>query len=356
MKEHGGNIYKFSKEIGIPFERVIDFSASINPLGISEKVKAMIKKGLKSLHNYPDPDNRVLREKIGEYHGIDPETIQCGNGSTELIYLIIRALRPKTVLIPQPTFSEYERACKTVGRKVRVVSYRLKREKDFAINPEEFISSLITHHSSRSFDMVFLCNPNNPTGQLIKRDDVLRIAGAAKKLKSYIVVDEAFIDFCPEESVITDVKNNPYLIVLRSMTKFYGLAGLRVGYGVFPLHLIERLKRFKEPWTVNTLAQMAAIRAFDDTAYKKATLNLIEMEKRFLEKHFKGLGLRFFSSQANFYLLKIDNAGKIQEFLKKKGILVRDCSNFKGLDSSYIRVAVKNRKDNLLLLNAFKKL
>ncbi|GAB4535525.1 MAG: histidinol-phosphate transaminase [Thermodesulfovibrionia bacterium] len=352
---HGGNIYRLAEEIGVREDRVIDFSASINPLGVSERVKVVIKKGLGSIHNYPDPDTKRLCEVIAQHHNIAPETIICGNGSTELIYLTVRAIKPKTVLIPQPTFSEYERACKTAGYKLQVTSYKLKREDDFQINPDEFVSSLITNHSSQPFDMVFLCNPNNPTGNLLEKAEVLKIADAAKKLKCYLIVDEAFIDFCPEDSVITEVKHNPYLIVLRSMTKFYCLAGLRIGYGVFPLSLIERLKGFKEPWTVNTIAQMSAIAALMDREYVRRTSVLMETEKRFLEDGFKRLGIEFFPSSANFYLLRLNRVKRLIHYLKRHGILVRDCSNFRGLDSSYIRVAVKNRKDNMLLLKGLVK-
>jgi threonine-phosphate decarboxylase len=359
--EHGGNIYSLAEELKIQERKVIDFSASINPLGVSKKVKAEIRKHLKYLHNYPDPEAKRLRKYLAQYHRIDPEMILCGNGSTELIYLIARALKPKNVLIPAPTFSEYERACKASGE-LRVMSYELKRENNFDINPDEFISALRTPNSNPPFppllkggegglcDMAFLCNPNNPTGRLLKKENVLKIAEAAKNLKCVLVVDEAFIDFCPEDTMINEVQNNPYLIVLRSMTKFYALSGLRIGYGVFPEHLIETLKRYKEPWTVNSLAQRAAVIALKDKVYRKETSRLMAEEKRFLEKDFKKLGIEFFQSDANFYLLKISNAHEIYKQLKKKGILVRDCSNFGGLDATYIRVAVKSRGENKILL------
>jgi threonine-phosphate decarboxylase len=340
--EHGGNIYKIAEELGIPESRLIDFSASINPLGISDKVKDVINREMDNLVNYPDPDTKMLRHKIAEHNGIDPETIICGNGSTELIYLIPRALKPEKVLIPVPTFSEYERACK-ISCELRVVSYELKKENGFKIKPDEFIKAM------QVCDMAFLCNPNNPTGQLLNKNDVLRVAEAARDMKCVLVVDEAFIDFRPEESVIGHVQDNPYLIVLRSMTKFYALTGLRIGYGVFPANLISAIKEFKEPWTVNNLAQKAAIASLQDSEYADKTQRLIKSEKEFLENSFNKMGIKYFPSNANFYLL---NAGirHAVSLLREKGILVRDCSNFKGLDSSYIRVAVKLRKHNRMLL------
>ncbi len=341
--EHGGNVYRIAQELGIPESEIIDFSASINPLGISRKVKEAINKGLDNLVNYPDSDSKALREKIAGHHDIDPETIICGNGSTELIYLIPRAVKPEKVLIPAPTFSEYEKACKT-GYKLRVENYELLKEDNFKIKPEKFINAL------QGCDMAFLCNPNNPTGNLLKKDEVLTIAAAAKKEGCLLVVDEAFVDFCPEESVIKDVRDNPYLIVLRSMTKFYALTGLRVGYGVFHKDVIDKIKQFKEPWTVNTLAQQAATTAISDDEYTVETDELMKREKDFLEKGFHELDFEYIPSTVNYYLLKTENADRIVSDLKKKGILVRDCSNFRVLESSYIRVAVKSRIDNEILL------
>lgn len=340
---HGGNIYRLAEELNIHERKIIDFSASINPLGVSKKVKAELRRHLKYLHNYPDPDTKRLRKRLAQYHRINPEMILCGNGSTELIYLITRALKPKSVLIPAPTFSEYERACRT-SYELRVTSYELKRENNFNINPDEFIKSM------KGCDMAFLCNPNNPTGLLLKKDSVLQITEAARDSKCILVVDEAFIDFCPEDSVIKEVQNNPHLIVLRSMTKFYALSGLRLGYGVFPPHLTGRLKEYKEPWTVNNLAQSAAVEALKDKVYRNETFRIIRHEKRFMEDGFKKLGIDYISSSVNYYLIRLDNAEEVITSLRNKGILVRNCSNFRGLDESYIRVAVKSRRDNARLL------
>ncbi|MEW6067621.1 MAG: threonine-phosphate decarboxylase CobD [Nitrospirota bacterium] len=359
--EHGGNIYRLAEELKIQERKIIDFSASVNPLGVSKKIKAELRGHLKYLHNYPDPETKRLRKRLAQYHGIDPETILCGNGSTELIYLIIRTLKPQRVLIPAPTYSEYEKAV-LISHQSLVISQQLankeksidikylnlKENEGFRINPNEFIVAM--EGELPSFDMAFLCNPNNPTGRLLKMEDVLKIADTAKEIKCYLIVDESFIDFCHDESVITEVENNPYLIVLKSMTKFYALSGLRIGYGVFPRNLINNLKEYKEPWTVNSLSQRAAIIALKDKAYRQETLRIIKEEKRFLERNFKKIGIEFFNSDANFYLLKISNAVEICQRLKKKGILVRECSNFKGVDSSYLRIAVKSHRENTILI------
>jgi threonine-phosphate decarboxylase len=359
MTEHGGNIYRLAEELKIQERKIIDFSASINPLGISKKVKAEIRKNLKYLNKYPDPESKRLRKYIAQYHGIEPEMILCGNGSTELIYLIIRALKPERVLIPAPTFSEYERAVlidqgSETLKQGGQIEYLLLKEKDgFEIKPEEFIHAMAGNNSLVTpCDMAFLCNPNNPTGLLLRKDNVIKIAEEAKRQNCYLVVDEAFIDFCPEDSVINLVRDNPYLIVLRSMTKFYALSGLRIGYGVFPSQLIERLKTFKEPWSVNSLAQRAAVVALKDNAYRAETYRLIKEEKRFIENRLKRMGINYFPSRTNFYLLRLDGRDGIYKRLEKKAILVRDCSDFKGLGSSYIRIAVKSRRENNILLKS----
>lgn len=346
MMGHGGNIYRISEELGVPGENIIDFSASINPLGIPETVIAELRKNLAFCRHYPDPECKELVSFLAKRDGAAPDSIICGNGSTELIYLVARVLHPMKILIPAPTFSEYERACRLNGKgeKESIRYLRLDKSEAFRIDPALFIPAM------KGCDAAFLCNPNNPTGLSLKRQDIMMIADASKKLRCTLIVDEAFIDFRPEDSVINEVKNNPYLIVLRSMTKFYALTGLRIGYGVFPGNLIKRIKEHKEPWTVNTLAQKAGIAALKDRTYRDKTFRLINREKRFLENGFKKVGVTFYHSDANFYLLKINDAEGLCRGLRKKGILVRDCSNFRGLDSRYIRIAVKAHEENTMLL------
>jgi threonine-phosphate decarboxylase len=198
--------------------------------------------------------------------------------------------------------------------------------------------------------MAFLCNPNNPTGRLMAKADVLEIARAAQQSKCYLVVDEAFIDFMPDHSVVREVEGNPYLIVLRSMTKFYALSGLRLGYGILPSAVAEAVRKQKEPWTVNTLAQKAGAVAIHDRDYREKSFTVIAQEKAFLEKAFGQLSIDYVQSMANYYLIQMHQADKAVGDLRRKGILVRGCADFKGLDGSYIRVAVKSRRDNTRLI------
>jgi len=343
MKEHGGNIYRASEETGISIHRIMDFSASINPLGVPESVVQAIRESIQYLPHYPEPFTEQLTMQLGRHLDLDPQTVLCGNGSTELIYLVTRALAPRNVLIPAPTFSEYERACMIV-RGTSCVRFALARENNFDLDPEEFIAAMA------GCDMAFLCNPNNPTGRLLKRDAVLAIAEAAERMSCYLVVDEAFIDFAPEYSVAHDVAHYSHLIVLRSLTKFYALSGLRIGYGVFSQDVADLMRDHKEPWTVNSLAQKAGSVALNDQAYQKKTIAAIKEGKQFLEKGFTTLGVEYVPSAVNYYLLRLSNAQGAIDSLRKKGILIRACSNFPGLDGSDVRVAVRSLEENAALL------
>jgi threonine-phosphate decarboxylase len=350
MKDHGGNIYEKCRENGFAHGGIIDFSASINPKGMSRAAASAIKEHISLVPHYPEPYSESLASIIAGYYRIDPGSVICGNGSTELIYVLPRALKPKRVLVTAPAFSEYEKACRMSG--ASVVRFELSRENNFTVDPDTFINTMAGAGSGkrRKCDLAFLCNPNNPTGRLVKKRDILKIAEAARRLQSYFVVDEAFIDFCPGKSVISSVAKNPYLIVLRSMTKFYALAGLRLGFGVFPARAAEQLKQHREPWSVNNLALAAGKVLLSDAAYRDASLALIKREKGFLETRFKRLGISYLPSDANYYLLHFRNPGAIAAELEKKGILVRDCSNFNGLGKGYVRIAVRTRKENSILM------
>jgi threonine-phosphate decarboxylase len=342
MKEHGGNIYRASDETGIPVRDIIDFSASINPLGVPDSVAAVIRENIGLLVHYPDPFADGLSRDLAKHLGVPARSIVCGNGSTELIYLLVRALRPERVLIPAPTFSEYERSC-VLNKGTSCIGHELSRQDGFAIDHGRFVAGMA------GCDMAFLCNPNNPTGRLLERAAVLDLARAAKAADCLLVVDEAFIDFTPDHSVARDVEGNSHLIVLRSLTKFYALSGLRIGYGIFPDGIIPRIRDHKEPWTVNTLAQMAAAAAIKDRTYQERTTAVISAEKWYLEQGFRDLGIEFFPSSANYYLFRSSRGNEVAS-LRNKGILVRDCSNFVGLDGSYVRVAVRSRNENSRLL------
>ncbi|MEW6584179.1 MAG: threonine-phosphate decarboxylase [Nitrospirota bacterium] len=369
MKKEGGhfdpienrdNIYRLAEELKMAERSIIDFSLLVNPLGVSKKIKAELRKHLKYLNNYPDPEAGRLRKRLAQYHGVEQNRVVCGNGSTELIHLIVRTLRPGRALIPAPTYEGYERAihANQEGHECLIQHFSLNRGNGFLIDPSAFIAALTMSEASGSatrkpemrFDMAFLCNPNYPTGRLIKKEDVLRIAEASLAARCYLVVDEAFMDFTPGHSVVEEVMNNPYLIVLRTMTYFYSLAGLRIGYGIFPAAVVGEIERLKEPWTVSYLAQRAAVAALKDKAYRSETYRVISAEKEFLEKKFAKLGIEFYPSDANFYLIRTAHVGEVTRYLIERGIFVQDCSRFRGLDGDHLVVAVKSHKENATLV------
>ncbi len=357
MVGHGGDVYAAARELEMPAESIIDFSASINPLGTPASVMSELRRHLKGLRHYPDPSAAGLVEELAKSTGLDQRMILCGNGSTELIYLVARALRPERVLIPAPAFAEYERACITAShlggtpsRTAGIKYFHIEAKNKFRLDADAFIADM------NGRDMAFICNPNNPTGRLIRKSDMVRIADAAGKSGCCLVVDEAFIDFVPGESIIKKVAENPSLIVIRSLTKFFALSGLRIGYAVINPELSGAISRHKEPWTVNSLAQVAGMAALKDTVYQSRTFNVLKREKDYLERGFKRLGLDYYPSRVNFYLIRHDNAYTIVLRLREQGILVRDCSNFNGLDRSYIRIAVRTRRENMRLLAELAKL
>jgi threonine-phosphate decarboxylase len=341
-----GVIYSVMEKWGISQNALIDFSASINPLGTPKNVVLEIKKSLRNLIHYPDMNATKLREELGKIYNIDPQSIICGNGCSELIHLIPRTMGFKRVLIVQPTFSDYERACRIARPECIAKYYVLDRKNDFDIEPEVLIDSTIRD----DVEAVFICNPNNPTGRLLPYDSLMEIAQALRKQKIYFIVDESFIDFSSGKSFADTVETNPYIIVLKSLTKFYALSGLRLGYGIFPIHIAKMLRECKEPWTVSTLAQAASIAALKESDFKDRATKLINGQKNVLEKGFKNLGIEYIPSHTNYYLLFTPDAPKIAEQLESKGILVKGCSNFKGLDHRYLRVSVKSPRDNKIFL------
>lgn len=339
---HGGNIYSLKTK-----RTILDFSANINPLGLPFAAKKAIISGWDKVLHYPDPDARKATAAVSRYWGIPEENILVGNGSIELIYLITQAKRPKRAAIVVPTFSEYERACRLV--KSRLDFIYLKEKNGFCLGPK----------NNGKPDFLFVCNPNNPTGNLICAD-----SSEIKKLKAgLIIVDESFMDFLREESKYSLLRQAAQLknvIVLRSFTKFFAFAGLRLGYLVAHKEIIRTLKQYRVPWSVNTLAQLSATEVLADRGYQDKTRFFIKTERAFLSGEVKKIkGLHPYPSEANFILIRIDSKTLTSSLLTKKlvrrEILIRDCANFRGLNNKYFRVAVRLRAENLKLLAALRK-
>ncbi len=343
---HGG-LYSIST----PNLDILDFSSNINPLGPSPRVLKTIKNKLNTLQIYPDSESIDLRKNLQRYTKIPLSQIVVGNGATEIIYNFCKAfLSPKTpVLISIPTFGEYEAGAKLAGAKVEFF-----RTMDLKKDIDDFISK-IPHNGC-----VFICNPNNPTGNLLPKNYLKKIITAAKRKNTLVFLDECFIELVPNynESVITFVKKYDNLFILRSLTKSFGLAGIRIGYGIGTKKLISILNQIKIPWNVSGLAQHAASAAISTPNYLDKAKKIIKIESKYLKNNISKLeNFYCYDSATNFILIKSKlRSSKLKQKLLKKKILIRDCSNFRGLDNNYFRVAVKTRKENQKLVHALEEL
>lgn len=352
---HGGNVARAAREYGLSERSIIDFSASINPLGPSPGVYRAITEELWKIRNYPDTDCGDLPAMLADYLGVGRENLLLGNGGAEIIYILPRAIKIDSALVLAPTFSEYARAVKAAGGKVQ---YKVlgRAGGDF---PADEVAGYLP-----GCDAVFLCNPNNPTGRLFSCSDLVTLLGAAEKAGAFVIVDEAFMDFVPGRenvSLMPLACSRPGLVVLYSMTKFFGIPGLRLGAAVAEPGLIGRLKKMKDPWSVNTLAVAAGEAALRDRAHMAATLKTVREEREYLFAALSEIpGLTPFPSEANFLLADISGTGmeshQLVEKMAAMGILIRNCANFYGLDTRFVRVAVRTRAENESLVRALKSL
>ncbi|HYA87206.1 MAG TPA: threonine-phosphate decarboxylase CobD [Nitrospirota bacterium] len=348
-KAHGGNIYKAARQFGIDLAKIMDFSSNVNPLGPSSHAIGAAKNALSQVNHYPDPEMAELRRAIGRYFGVKETQVICGNGSTALIHLIPRVFRPGKVLIPIPTFSEYAAAAENVG--AEVVTFPLKENDGFRIDPVEMAFAL------NGVDMAFLCNPNNPTGQVILKSEMLEIIKYAQQRGVKLVLDEVFMDYLESESIIKETVHSSGIICLRAFSKFFGMPGFRVGYAVSDETTVATLRAGQEPWTVSIPAERAAMAALDDWSYIKKTRSILARERDRLLSALRLLpGVETFPCSANFILFKVTSmdAYMLREKLGAQGMLVRDCSNFPGLDDRYIRIAIRSRRENKRLIKSLR--
>jgi threonine-phosphate decarboxylase len=348
---HGGNIREAARRYGIAEKDFVDFSASINPLGPSSAARRAARKAVDRIDRYPDPDMFDLRSAIARYYGIKPDQVVCGNGSNSLIHLIARVFRPNKVLIPMPTFSEYAIAVEDAGGEV--VPLMLQEQNGYRVDPLDLSFAL------KGVDMAFLCNPNNPTGALTTKTEMLEILRSSCENDVRLVVDEAFMDFVDDESVVKEAVQSGNLIVLRAFTKFYGMPGLRIGYAIADTGTAQRLRCGQEPWTIDIPSEQAAMAALTDWGYTKKTRRYIAKER---DRLLSGLrlihGLEPFPSPANYIFLKLTGIDSqlLMDRLGRRGMLVRECSSFPGLDNRYVRIAVRTWWQNRRLLKALREI
>ena len=347
---HGGIDYAELETLGIAPQEVLDFSANLNPLGppprVMEALSCVSYELSEAISHYPDSGARQLRYALAEKLGIKAENILVANGSTELIRLIALAYFEKgeQVLIAEPTFGEYQLACQIVG--ASLIEQQLLEENDFQLNIDEIVK-LIKQHRPKG---IFISNPNNPTGRHLLQADFKKILDASKD--SLVVLDEAYISFVDSHWSSLNMIEGNNLLVLRSMTKDYALAGLRLGYGVAKEGIIATLRCICPPWNVNALAQKAGIIAINEEGYLKRCQIELREAKRYLIAEFSSFGLPPLPSEANFFLVKVGDASKFRHELLKRKMLVRDCSSF-GLPG-YIRIAPRTLPECQSLVAAIK--
>ncbi len=353
LAAHGGDIFGAARRLGVPPPRLIDFSANINPLGLSPKAYRRLKRELHTVCHYPDQRQEELRSLIASKQKIDAECIVFGNGATQLLYAIARCLKPRKALLIVPSFSEYPAALAPAQCDIK--QFRLLPKNGFCLGAEVFLENLEEERP----DLVLLANPNNPTGTVIPHDVLVQIARLCRRTGTHFVVDESFIDFTQEPSLVTLAAEGRYLIVVRSMTKFFALPGLRIGYLVAHRSVAQMLSRALEPWSVNTLALAAAVESMKDSSYRKRTLELVTKEREFLFAGLRKLGwLEPFPSQTNFVLARIKSQRLQGDVLRQKlesmRLLIRDSCGFKGLGPRYVRFAVRSHKENKRLMSTLR--
>ena len=381
MDFHGGNIYKVFREKNI--KEILDYSSNINPYGIPESLKKRITENLEVLERYPDPDYVELREKLANLNKVNLSDIILGNGATEIIFLFMKVINPKKILIVSPTFGEYERAVKATeiprdivslscsgdnknieNKEIEIEYFELKESDDFKLNIGNLKNEL-----ENKYDLLIICNPNNPTGKFLKLAQTEEILKECNKYDTKLFIDEAFIEFLADgmkESIINTEENKKNLFVTRAFTKFFAIPGLRLGYGMyFGKELEKKISEKKEPWSVNNIAELAGLTVLDDTKYIEKTLKWITKEKIYMyEKLNEISGIKVYETEVNFITGKIDeklfseglNVKILREKMLEQGILIRDASNFKFLDERFFRLAIKDRASNDRVIKVLKEI
>ena len=342
--QHGGDWATFQAEHGA---MPLDFSANVSPLGMPESVRAAVIESLKDAARYPDPRCRALRRKLAVRHELSPEDILCGNGAADLIYRLCYAVRPGCALVTAPAFGEYEQALRQVDCTVR--RFHLRAEEGFKL-PDRFLEAL-----TPDLDIAFLCQPNNPAGTALDRGLLRRILDRCRDMGTLMCLDECFADFLGEDdSCAALVPQYPDLFVLRAFTKWYGIPGLRLGYGLCgDRSLLARMAASGPPWAVSSVAQAAGIAALEDADYGVRLRTLMEAERPRMQRALQELGLRVVPGTANFLLFYTPDA-RLGEKLARKNILIRDCSDYPGLEPGWFRIAIRTREENDKLLAAMK--
>lgn len=348
---HGGDVY--AKE----HCELIDFSANINPLGLPTSVKETIIAAVDDVVSYPDPFCRKLISAISQHEKVVEETIICGNGVSDILFKLTLAYTDVCkgkikALIPAPTFTEYEEAVKLVGGEV--IYHSLLEEEGFELTAG--ILDAIESGVDEGLNMVFICNPNNPTGLAVSGSLLDEIEALCCKKKILLVLDECFLDLAEGFSYLTKVSiaaESEYLMVLKAFTKTFAMPGLRLGYAISGnSKLLDTMFMAGQPWSVNTLAQAAGVVALNDEAYVDKSRKYIAGERKRLIEALRDFGAEVTSGATNYIFFKVESGREFYSYMMGEGFLIRSCSNFVGLDNRYFRIAVRTEKENDAFIEA----
>ncbi|MFV0529259.1 MAG: threonine-phosphate decarboxylase CobD [Lachnospiraceae bacterium] len=345
MKEHihGGDIYKY--------QGVLDFSTNCNPLGLPQRVKEKIVESIESLHQYPEVGYPALKEALAVYEGVPSESVICGNGAAELLFSLCLAVKPKRALLLAPSFAEYEQALESADCSIEyaflseAAGFEVQKDLLDRIHPE--------------LDIMFLCNPNNPTGLLTSKQLLLAILQKCQECRCQLVVDECFMDFVEDRQSYTIVDQlSPYedtLFILKAFTKRYAMAGIRLGYGLSANHtLLAKIRQVTQPWNVSTIAQQAGIAALQEEEFVRHSMQLIHRERRYLLSSLADTDLIVYEGKANYLFFK--TTLPLWERCLAHQILIRDCQNYTGLTAGYYRVAVRTHEENVRLVEVLRRI
>lgn len=355
---HGSDLEKIEEIYGIKKEKITSFSANVNPLGVSYQLRKTLSDHIDAVTSYPDRDYKKLRQCIATYTGAQLENIIVGNGSTELISLFIQTEHPKKALILGPTYSEYEREITLGGG--TTLYYPLKEENDFQMDTDDFCS-----HLTEGIDLLVLCNPNNPTSTALTSTQMRQILDTCLEHGIFVMVDETYVEFAPQEQEITSVPLTNYynnLIILRGISKFFAAPGLRLGYAITGNQdMVKQINTRKNPWTINSLAEIGGQIMFRDTEYIQATKDLIFSERDRICRELRTWdSVKIYEPKGNFILVRLLKEGvtaeELFEHCIRKGLMIRNCSTFPFLDESYVRFCIMNHEQNDRLLGAFREL
>lgn len=355
---HGSDIEKICSYYHLNKEELVNFAANVNPLGLSQTVKEAIASHIDLFSSYPDRDYTSLRQTISLYCGIPVDFILPGNGSSELISLLIEERAPKHALILGPTYSEYSRELSFSGSTQEY--YHLKESQDFNLDIADLCRTL-----EGGYDFLILCNPNNPTSSAISREDLQKLLSFCEKKDIFVMIDETYVEFAPDIQAVTAVpltKNYANLMVLRGVSKFFAAPGMRLGYGISSNKtFLEKMKKKQTPWSLNSLGAFAGEIMLKDEPYIKKTRELILSQRSHILCQLSEMpAYKTYPAYANFILVKILKPGltsaDVFEACIKKGLMIRDCSSFQCLEGEFIRFCIMRPEDNQRLLDALKTL